>query len=580
MNLRPLAGLVALLAIPPTAGAAGFAPCGKARECATLTVPLGSTPGTTQIAVQRLRAAHPTRPPIVLVTGGPGQSGLRMVQAIGRRATFAPDALRRDVIGFDPRGTGASDVLRCPALERSRSFFATDAAAACWSSLGPNRYAYTSRAVADDIDAIRAAAGASKIAIYGVSYGTSPAQVYARVHPDHTDRLILDSAVPPSGLDPLYRPTFAAIPRVLGGLCKCADDVARLVGMLPLPARAVGDDGRPHAVKIDRYDVFDVIFDSDLQAALRGAVPGAVRDALAGDPASLARLARAVRELDGSSFTSPQAFSIADYAATVCEENPFPWGRTATPEQRGAQIRAAVAATPAGALAPFDQATVLQTDFLATCLRWPASAQPPDLGTADPDVPVLVLSGEDDLRAPLEQARAIAGRYPHAVLRSFPHAGHDVLGSLACARQLVRHFLAGAAVGACRDAHLREPELTPSAARSAGRGLHGVLEAVIETIEDRDRTALLAASGVVPGLRAGTATRDRTRHGAWRMDRFTYVRGVALTGTDERLRVTGRVRGRARLGERTLSLTVGRRRVAMPLPSDLRRHLGRSPGGR
>ena len=57
--------------------------------------------------------------------------------------------------------------------------------------------------------------------------------------PSHVEGLVLDSVVTPEGPEPLDRPTFAAIPRVLRQLCRdgaCAGitpnpvaDLARLV---------------------------------------------------------------------------------------------------------------------------------------------------------------------------------------------------------------------------------------------------------------------------------------------------------------------------------------------------------------
>ena len=102
-----------------------------------------------------------------------------------------------------------------------------------------------------------------------------------------------------------------------------------------------------------------------------------------------------------------------------------------------------MAAIPPAGLYPWDQASALSSDFLATCLKWPVTPAAPDLGSAYPDVPVLILSGREDLRTPLEQARTVAANYPHAVLRSFADAGHDVIDGPAGARAALdaRRFL-------------------------------------------------------------------------------------------------------------------------------------------
>ena len=46
-----------------------------------------------------------------------------------------------------------------------------------------------------------------------------------------------------------------------------------------------------------------------------------------------------------------------------------------------------------------------------------------------PDVQVLLLEGEDDLRTPVEGAQRVAAQFPRAKLVVAPATGHSVLGS-------------------------------------------------------------------------------------------------------------------------------------------------------
>jgi pimeloyl-ACP methyl ester carboxylesterase len=569
--MRRVGLAVALLALVPAgAHAAGFTSCGPGVQCAHLTVPLdrtGAVPGTTPLYAVRVRASHATRPPIVLVTGGPGQAGSELVVNAGPGGPFDPDRLHRDVIAFDPRGTGRSGVLRCRPLERAESFLATDAAAACWASLGARRYAYTSRTVADDIETIRQTIGAPRIALYGISYGTSIAQTYARAYPQHVERLILDSTVDPGGGDMLYRPTFQATGRVLRALCarsRCrragvtdpVADFAALVRSLPaggLPGRIAGADGRLHPFTLTRFDLLDLLIDGDFDPGFRGTLPAAVHSAVAGDPAALLRLAHAALKSDASDFNQPKELSIADYAATVCEEGPFPWGRTAGPDARRAQVAAAVAAIPPATLFPWDARSALESDFLATCLKWPATPEAPDLGGAYPDVPALVLSGEDDLRTPLEGARGVVAHYPRAILRTFSHIGHDVVDSATagCADRDIRRFLGGRAVPSCPDAG-QAPAIAPAAPRSLAavprRDRAGRIAFL--TVDDALRWA--PPGGLVtPGLRGGRVIQTRA---GFRLDRYVYVPGVAVSGTVRppraHLRLTGALHARVTLALR------------------------------
>ena len=70
-----------------------------------------------------------------------------------------------------------------------------------------------------DLDSLRKALGASKVALMGISYGTHVALQYARAFPQNVDRLVLDSIVGPDGPDPFLLDTYRNLPRVLREQC-------------------------------------------------------------------------------------------------------------------------------------------------------------------------------------------------------------------------------------------------------------------------------------------------------------------------------------------------------------------------
>src|SRR5215217_8435494 len=76
-------------------------------------------------------------------------------------------------------GTGASGLLRCPALERDPRLRSTVAAEKCARRLGPRRAFYTTPDSVADMEAIRNAVGARKLTLFGISYGTELALAYA-----------------------------------------------------------------------------------------------------------------------------------------------------------------------------------------------------------------------------------------------------------------------------------------------------------------------------------------------------------------------------------------------------------------
>jgi pimeloyl-ACP methyl ester carboxylesterase len=191
--------------------------------CARLAVPLdrsGVTPGRVSLFVGRVRASRrPSRGAVFVLAGGPGQSASEAFGGDGL-GLLAPALRRRDLIVLDQRGTGRSGLLRCPALERSSLFDAGLAAAGCARRLGARRHHYTSRASVDDIEAVRRRLGIPRITLYGTSYGVRVALGYALTYPGNVERLVLDSVVEPGGQDPFYRPSLAAMPRVLRALCR------------------------------------------------------------------------------------------------------------------------------------------------------------------------------------------------------------------------------------------------------------------------------------------------------------------------------------------------------------------------
>src|SRR3954454_1258615 len=224
----------ALIASLVFAGLAGAAPahaaltfkrCGDfGLSCARMSVPLdrgGSVPGRVSLFVARKRARQrggATQPPLVVLAGGPGQSATDAF-LVGGLSVLYPAYWKRDVIIFDQRGTGRSGLLRCRRLEHTNLFDAGPAAGACARSLGARRAFYTTRETGDDIDSLRQALGAGRIALYGTSYGTKMALSYALRYPDRVERLVLDSVAPIDGPDPYYRDSTSAVPRVLHSLC-------------------------------------------------------------------------------------------------------------------------------------------------------------------------------------------------------------------------------------------------------------------------------------------------------------------------------------------------------------------------
>ncbi|MFE3194218.1 alpha/beta hydrolase [Nocardia sp. NPDC059240] len=185
------------------------------QECTTVSVPLDyEKPGGERIslAVSRIRSPHPQqrRGVLFLIPGGPGGSGLGLPSTRGAKL---PESVRDayDLIGFDPRGLGASTPANCHlapqdlAVERLRSWPDADGgiaanveieqgvARACAQNGGALVRSIGTRTEARDLDRIREALGENKISAWGESYGTYVLAVYTTLFGDRTDRVLSDS---------------------------------------------------------------------------------------------------------------------------------------------------------------------------------------------------------------------------------------------------------------------------------------------------------------------------------------------------------------------------------------------------
>ncbi len=375
--------LAAAAALPGVAGAAlGSAPCGSAGfVCGALDVPLdhaGAEPGTVTLQYARLPAgAAPTQDAIVGLAGGPGQAALPLAGSFASDlAAFTPS---HDLIVYDQRGTGQSGALSCSAFGDAGPTSAFSVKQ-CAQELGAARGFYRSVDSADDLEALRVAGGYDKLIIYGVSYGTKVALTYAARYPTHVAALILDSVVPADGPDPFSQASFAAVPRVLselcaGGACKSASptpraDLSTLTARLKrrsLHSTITSPSGKRLTVTLTATGLWQILLAGDLNPALRAELPGAVRAALHGDPTPVLRLRARAAGLTGTARLAQRATAHAAdtadadvlFAATRCEETPFPWDRAASPatrERPGARRGREAAGGPVRAVRPRDRA--------------------------------------------------------------------------------------------------------------------------------------------------------------------------------------------------------------------------------
>ena len=209
-------------------------------DCTTLSVPLDPShpaAGSIDLFVARVAAqsATPRADPLLVITGGPGQSAVDFY--LEARGAFEQVRRERDLVLVDQRGTGRSAAgFSCVVPDD----LAVDSAGAaelerfverCMGELQHDPRFYTTSVAIEDLERVRAALGIEQWDVYGVSYGTRVAQHYLRRFPERVRAVVLDGVVPPPlALGPdTAREAQRALDRIFA---RCAAD-CRLCRAIP-----------------------------------------------------------------------------------------------------------------------------------------------------------------------------------------------------------------------------------------------------------------------------------------------------------------------------------------------------------
>ena len=494
---------------------------------------------------------------------------------------FAPLRERRDVLLVDERGTGVSGVVRCKALQRGLLDY-EEAVAACGEQLGERADTYATAYGADDLAAVLDALRIDRIDLYGDSYGTFFAQTFALRHPDRLRTLVLDAAYPVSDQDPWYRDTNRAIRDALRRVCdrdaRCAarggDPVVRMRSLAsalhtrPFTGKAFDGDGVRRTVTLDGVSLALATAYATYGTSIYRELDAAVRAFDRGDAAPLLRIV-AENVSDDPDNGPPVDYSAGEYAAVICSDYPQLWDVAAEPGQaREAQYAAALRALRTTQPRTFDPFRI--DDWVdsgwgeaRTCIGWPSPTDPvpPEVpGTAYPDVPTLVLSGDLDSVTSPEGGRLVASRFPRATFVSVPNVGHVVaLGDhQGCAEGIVRRFVrTGGTVGdtSCVKEYAAVRAVPRFARTSSGLAPARQGRVVRSSVADRRvvAAAVMAAGDVITrwfvnysgdgkGLRGGSFAYTGDDVVAFRLSRLAFARDVEVSGPLRWDRDTGALR--------------------------------------
>ena len=188
-------------------------------QCATLKVPIDYTNaslGQFDIAVIRYRdpSQHNRIGSLVINPGGPGSSGVEY--ALNAEYIVNPAVLERyDIVGFDPRGIGASTPISCLSAAEQDAMMASDPkpdndaeyAQALKDTQAfvdkcvaktPNIAHFSTQEAAHDMELLRQGLGDKQLNYLGFSYGTYLGTLYAQQFPQNVGRFVLDGAIDPT----------------------------------------------------------------------------------------------------------------------------------------------------------------------------------------------------------------------------------------------------------------------------------------------------------------------------------------------------------------------------------------------
>jgi len=382
--------------------------------------------------------------PVFFIAGGPGQSATEVASAvkIGLREVLK----KRDVFLVDQRGTGGSAPLQCNGPDGKPLSMPEDDAEAtpdllvdyarrCAQAIQPHadtRY-YTTAEAIGDLDAVRAALGAERIDLVGVSYGTRVAQQYARRYPQHVRAVVLDGVAPNDlvvGAE--FAGTFEDAIALQAEQCRKNPACAR---RFPTDTReqlrAVMATLRQSPVQVDYRNpgtgeiehgqvtadtVTGLAFAFSYAPQTASLLPLVLDEAAKGRYEPLMSLAQLASRQLGGQMNRPMQWSV------ICAED-------------------APRFTPAQA----DDGTLLGPDvarmFFAACPVWASGKAAADFtapwkGT----VPTLLLSGQLDPVTPPRYAERVLAGLPNGRHLIAPGQGHNVMAQ-GCLPKLIGQFL-------------------------------------------------------------------------------------------------------------------------------------------
>ena len=438
--------------------------CGSL-ECATMKVPIDwedEDSDSVEIALAKQPASDDAQGTIFVNPGGPGGSGVGFVEY----AVTDDLADNFDIIGWDPRGVGASTPVVClDDEEKDESLYGTfdepyqtegwideltddleDYAAACDENTGALLGKVDTVSTAHDLELMRAlVTGDEPLNYLGYSYGTFIGTVYAELFPENVGHLVLDGALDPEvglaagllvqavGFEDNLRAYMqdclaGSTCPFTGPLDEALAQASALMGSVDGKG-LVNADGRELDSATVGTGVAFALYSPDNWEYLTEMFVGLQAD----DPEWSFILADAYNGRGDDGSYEDNAVEV--YQATTCVDNDW----TSDPESTLDRMQEITAAAPTmGPYLTLDDYAVL--DVL--CNNWPyPAADFPDEYDAKGAAPILVIGTTNDPATPYVWSQSLAKQLDSGVLVTVDGDGHTAYnGDNDCVNSVVDQY--------------------------------------------------------------------------------------------------------------------------------------------
>jgi len=433
-------------------------------ECASVAVPQDWSTAkdgkpadgkTFSIALLRARStAQRNRVGSLLIDpGGPGGSGVEFATQL---STELPTEIlhRFDIVGFDPRGVGRSNPVRCYSDADLDASFAAEpdpisdaefdavvalqarAARTCGAKYGDSLRLFSTEQTARDMDAIRAALGDSKLTYLGYSYGTLLGAVYAQLFPTRIRAMVLDGAI-----DPLLTTVDSALDQAKG-FERAFTNFTTWCRLNPKPC-PIGPDARATVT-----DVLRAARQAPLASRGRTATAGwiltavvaalysqdgwpilatAIDDLRRGNATRVLALADLYGERDATGHYN----NLIDVLTTVtCNDD----ATTTISRDKARQLQSDWR-TQYPLVGPYLAVSLL------SCAQWPAQRDPYPTGKAVGAPPIVVVGTTGDPATPYENTARLAEMLGVGVVLTWQGEGHTAYPHPGCVSDAIDTYL-------------------------------------------------------------------------------------------------------------------------------------------